>query len=273
MQCRIKRFDPSTIKPHRIILIIARRGSGKSTLLKDLLYHQRSSIDMAIGMCPTMEAAEMMRECMPKSCVFDRFMPGKIEQIVGAAQDMVARGKKRGITIICDDCMYDKSAFKSTAIRSIFFNGRHLFCNIMSCSQYICDITPDLRAQVDYIFALKDNSIANKTKLWKLFFGCFSSFDDFLAVFERCTQNFECLVLDNTVQSTSITDCIFWYKAATDLPAFQVGRPIFFSLEDRMKHPKGHVPSFQADDDAGLRPGKKRLTVIKEEPVEEADER
>lgn len=273
MQCRIKKFDPTTIKPHRIIMIIARRGSGKSTLLKDLLYHQREQLDIVVGMCPTMEAADMMRECMPKACVYDRFVPSKVDQIVSTAQELVGKGKKRSISIICDDCMYDKTAFKSTSIRSIFFNGRHIFCSLAICSQYICDIGPDLRAQVDYVFALKDNVLANKMKLWRMLFGCFSSFEDFLAVFERCTQNFECLVLDNTVQSTAITDCIFWYRASTELPPFKIGRNVYFDLEERMKHQKGHSPLAQNDID-NVKSSRHRLTVIKEEPADdEVDER
>jgi hypothetical protein len=30
---------------------------------------------------------------------------------------------------------------------------------------------------------------------------------------DQCTQNYECLVVDNTSQSAKLEDCIFWYKA------------------------------------------------------------
>lgn len=127
MQCRIRKFDPSTLKPHRITLIIARRGSGKSTLLRDLLYHHKDSCDFISGMCPTMEAADMMRECMPRSCVFPRLVTAQVDNMVHAAQELVAKNKKRAFALVCDDCMYEKQAFKNLSIRSIFFNGRHLF--------------------------------------------------------------------------------------------------------------------------------------------------
>ena len=29
----------------------------------------------------------------------------------------------------------------------------------------------------------------------------------------QCTENFECLVIDNKVQSNNINDIVFWYKA------------------------------------------------------------
>ncbi len=103
-----------------------------------------------------------------------------------------------------------------------------------------------------------------------MFFGCFATFDDFNAVFDRCTQNYEALVLDNTVQTSSITDCIFWYKASTDLPPFRIGRPVYYALEQKMLHPEGHVPSPGNDiDNANMRTARHKLTVIKEESPEE----
>ena len=32
-------------------------------------------------------------------------------------------------------------------------------------------------------------------------------------MFENFTEDFECLVLDNTSRSNRIEDCVFWYKA------------------------------------------------------------
>ena len=29
---------------------------------------------------------------------------------------------------------------------------------------------------------------------------------------DSCTENYECLVLDNTSKSNKIEDCVFWYK-------------------------------------------------------------
>lgn len=259
--CKIRRFDPSTIKPHRIIMIIARRGSGKSTLLRDLLYHMRNNIDLAIGFCPTYESAAMMRSCMPHGCVFDRLVPSKIDHLVSMSQELAAKGKARSVAVLCDDCMAERGSFKSASLRTIFFNGRHLKVSLLSCSQYVCDIGPDLRAQVDYVFALKDNVLANKAKLWRMFFGCFGTFDDFLAVFDRCTQNFECLVLDNTLQSGDISSCCSWYKASTDLPEFRIGRPLFFEIDERARHPPGREPPASQDPEAR---GRARLTIIKE---------
>jgi hypothetical protein len=249
-------------------MVIARRGSGKTTLIKDLLYHQRHNLDFAIGICPTIGAAEMMRTCLPRSCVYDHLAPRKIDEIVDVAQEMVSEGKRRGMALVLDDCVYDRSFFKSTSMRSIFFNGRHFRITLLLASQYVVSIGPELRAQVDYVFALRDPVLSNRMNLHKMFFGCFSTFDDFNAAFEQCTQNFECLVLDNTVQSNSASDCVAWYKASTSLPEFKVCRKAFWTMEERAlrveedrrhSHPRPHSTH---EDRFNGRP---RLQVIKED--------
>ena len=51
----------------------------------------------------------------------------------------------------------------------------------------------------------------------------------FCKVMDACTENYECLVLDNTVKSNRIQDCVFWYKA-TVRKGFRVGGPDFMEI-------------------------------------------
>ena len=102
---------------------------------------------------------------------------------------------------------------KDPCIRQCFMNGRHWKLFFMLTMQYCMDLTPDLRANVDYVFILRENVIQNREKLYKSFFGIFPTFDIFNQVMSSCTENYECLVLDNTSKSNKIQDCVFWYKA------------------------------------------------------------
>jgi hypothetical protein len=56
---------------------------------------------------------------------------------------------------------------------------------------------------------------------------------------DACTENYECLVLDNTSKSNKITDCVFWYKAPIRR-GFRVGAPIFWQAHSKLYDPK-HV--------------------------------
>jgi hypothetical protein len=83
----------------------------------------------------------------------------------------------------------------------------------MAACQYLMDVPPDLRCQVDYVFALKESIMTNKIKLWKFFFGMFPTYDSFSKVFDECTRDHRAIVLDNTQSNTDVSECIFWYKA------------------------------------------------------------
>ena len=72
---------------------------------------------------------------------------------------------------------------------------------------------------------------------YKAFFGVFPTYDMFSQVMDACTENYECLVLDNTAKSNKITDCVFWYKARVR-KNFRVGSPSFWQYHQRHYNPR-----------------------------------
>ena len=55
----------------------------------------------------------------------------------------------------------------------------------------------------------------------------------FNKVMDACTENYECIVLDNTSKSNKIEDCVFWYKA-TIRKNFKVGAPEYWQAHKKM---------------------------------------
>lgn len=51
---------------------------------------------------------------------------------------------------------------KSPAVRDIYMNGRHQHITYISTMQYVMDMGPDLRANVDYVFTLKVPRMTHK---------------------------------------------------------------------------------------------------------------
>jgi hypothetical protein len=49
----------------------------------------------------------------------------------------------------------------------------------------------------------------------------FPTFEMFCQFMDQCTENFECLVICNGVQSNKLEDQVFWYKAS-DHPPFRL---------------------------------------------------
>ena len=230
MKLRIKRFDPDTLKPHRIILVVGKRGTGKSVLQRDLMYHMREKVDFGLAFSPTEETQEMFREHMPDSWIYNGFSQAKLDAMLHTQRELCKDKKQRNLFIIMDDCMYDKKILKGLGIRDLFMNGRHMHITLCNAVQYVMDIGPDLRTQVDYVFALRENIISNKSKLWKYFFGMFEKYDDFAKVMDKCTSDHGALVMDNTTGSCNIEDCIYWYRAEYNLPNFRFGSKKFHDL-------------------------------------------
>jgi hypothetical protein len=171
-----------------------------------------------------------------------------IERVIERQRKMVNMkpppGKKEltsrdvGAFILMDDCMYDRRFLKDACIRQCFMNGRHWKIFFMLTMQYCMDLSPDLRANVDYVFIARENVIQNREKLYKAFFGIFPNFDMFNQVMTACTENYEVLVLDNTSKSNRIEDCVFWYKAKIH-QNFRVGSQQFWNLHQKTYSQKG----------------------------------
>ena len=260
MRIQIKKFDVSMLKPHRIALMVGKRGTGKSTLLEDVMFHMKDKVHMGIAMTPTEESAQMFRRHMPEPWIYNAYSHAKMEQIIMLQRDLCRKGKQRDLFLALDDCLYDKKILKSTNIRDIFMNGRHLRLSVLLACQYIMDMGPDLRTQVDYVFALRENIISNKTKLFRYFFGMFEKYEDFSRVMDACTENYSCLVLDNTCKTNRIEDCLFWYRAEVDLPAFHMGDSRFLTLARRYTRDPNDAEPTEPPSDA--KKGDKRITVV-----------
>jgi len=208
----LRKFDPSKIGNDKVCVVIGKRGTGKSTLVTDLLYHKRN-IPVGVVMSATEEGNHYYKQFIPDLFIYGDYSKDTIEKVIARQKKLVALNKMDPAFILLDDCMYNKSFMKDTCIRQCFMNGRHWKIFFLMTMQYCMDLSPDLRANVDYVFVLRENVIQNRERLYKAFFGVFPSFDLFNKVMSACTENFECLVLDNTSRSNKLEDCVFYYKA------------------------------------------------------------
>lgn len=213
--------------------------------MKDLIYNMPPP-DYVVAMAPTEDTLRMYRSFLPECCIFDHFSQEKLDRVVSLQKELVGRGKKRNVLIILDDCLYQKGVLKSTAMRSIFFNGRHDHISLICAAQYMMDVDVSLRTNIDYIFTMRENIRTNREKLFKYYFGQFSKFDEFDKVMNACTQDYKALVLDGTVSSTNPTDSVMWYKAKIDVPEFRLCKPVFWAFSKRFEMSTEKIREAQA---------------------------
>ena len=57
----------------------------------------------------------------------------------------------------------------------------------------------------------------------------FPTFESFCQVMDQCTENYECLVINNNSNSNKLHDQIFWYKANSHKD-FKLGAKEFWEM-------------------------------------------
>lgn len=99
----------------------------------------------------------------------------------------------------------------------MFMNGRHSKIFTMVTAQWIMDVPPDLRANVDYVIVLRDNIRTNRERVYKYFAGMFDTFAAFDDVMQQCTVGRDAMVIDCGSLSYNISESVFFYRATPDL--------------------------------------------------------
>jgi hypothetical protein len=237
MQLQLKKFDITSIDDDKVVVMIGKRCTGKSFLVKDLLYHHR---DIPIGtvISPTESANKFFGHIVPPLFIHEEFTPAVVENVVKRQRLLikkmdVAGGHNAMIDprsfLVLDDCLFDDTWTKDKNVRFICMNGRHVKLMFVITMQYPLGIPPSLRTQIDYVFILRENIIGNRKRIYDCYAGMFKSFDMFCQVMDQCTENFECLVINNNATSNKLEDQVFWYKADGH-EKFTIGAPEFWKL-------------------------------------------
>jgi hypothetical protein len=132
-----------------------------------------------------------------------------------------------------DDCLYDASWSRDKLMRLLFMNGRHWKIMLIITMQYPLGIPPTLRTNIDYVFILREPYINNRKRIYENYAGMFPTLESFCQVMDQCTENYECLVINNNSKSNKLSDQVFWYRADAHND-FRLGSKEFWDLSKNM---------------------------------------
>jgi hypothetical protein len=250
MTLELKKFDMKSISfksnenKGPVIVLIGKRDTGKSFLVRDLLYYQQE-IPIGTVISGTEEGNGFYSKMVPKLFIHNEYNSAIIENILKRQRTVLKQVKKEMETykrttidprafVILDDCLYDNTWSRDKLMRLLFMNGRHWKVMLVITMQYPLGIPPTLRTNIDYVFILRENYIANRKRIYENYAGMFPTFESFCQVMDQCTENYECLVINNNSKSNKLHDQVFWYKADNH-GDFRLGSKEFWELSKDLK--------------------------------------
>jgi hypothetical protein len=249
----LRKFDMSRITCDRNIVMLARRGSGKSVLVKDLLWHKR---DIPVGavISPTEQCNRYFGKFVPDLFIHEKYTPKLLEMVVKRQQMVIqqkaeeqrAFGHSRideRAFLVMDDCLHSAKGSngwtKDENMNFICYNGRHIKLLYILTVQYVVGIPPAMRSNSDFIFILREPILQNRRKIYEAFAGMFPTLQMFCDVLDQTTENFECLVIDNTSRSNKLEDVFFYYKAV-DHENFRIGSDQYWQADESYRRDTAH---------------------------------
>jgi hypothetical protein len=237
MNFQIKKFNMKTlcerceIDSHKspMIVLIGKKDTGKSFLVRDILAHTHDCFPIGTVISGTEVANPFFQDMVPSKLIHDKYKPDLVMNAIKrqlSVKQAREHEKRRGgnsnvdprAFLILDDCLYDATWIREESTRYVFMNGRHIDMVTLITMQYPLGITPNLRTNIDFVFILRETGIGNRRRIYENFAGMFPTFEMFCQFMDQCTENYECLVICNGVQSNKLEDQVFWYKASEHPP-------------------------------------------------------
>ena len=230
----IKEFDINSIPPHEVadnsgvkIVVIGKPGTGKSTIIADILASKSHIVPVAQIFSGTEDSNHFFSEKFPGVCVYNKLDLDAIENFITRQKIAKSYLPNPWAFQIIDDCTDDPKILKRPIFQSYYKLGRHWKMIHILSLQYCLDIQPNIRANIDYTFILRESSKRFRKSLWENYASAIDNLDDFCDIMDGITEDYTALVINNRIQSNKLEDCVFWYKAKKDRlpPNWKFGHP------------------------------------------------
>jgi hypothetical protein len=228
-----------------------------SFLIRDLMYHHQN-IPAGMVVSKTDKLTHYYEQFIPPILIHEEYSP----QILDKLFDRQKKALKEEwpnphAFLIFDDTISDANVWKrDTRIKEIFFNGRHYKILFLLTMQDPKAITPGLRANIDFSFILRTPNQTTRRTLYENYCGMFPSYEIFEKVLDSCTEDYGCLVIDNTSRSNKLEDQVFFYKASDHEP-FKICSNAYWQKKKQV------ISNNNATSSSSTLKNSKKFTIIK----------
>lgn len=242
MPMELRNFDMRRIQ-EKIwvnILVLGKRNTGKSTILNDILAHLDKLFGLVIAMSGSEDMNGFYKKRLPNMFVYNDVYVNKIRDLVARQQKfikLVNRGGQKykdcntNAALILDDCIHNKEWTKDESARYLSYAGRHIKMSVFIASQELMALPPGIRANFDYVFISRMDNADELGKVRKTFFASIPDKKTFDHVFNKYTDDYKFIVVDQMTKSTDPHNKIFWYKADPNVKP-KLCHPYYYELNN-----------------------------------------
>jgi hypothetical protein len=207
------------------LFVIGKSGSGKSTFVKWLFYLLKDKIPAAVAISESESANQFFSDFIPRLFIYESFSSNILNNVVERQKQIIKKKcPNPDILVVADDCFSDPRKMQEPPTPWIFKTGRHYGINYIILMQYVMDLKPDTRNQVDGVFLFNEQNEQTKTSLWNNFASSIP-YNEFNRLLSICTEEYGAMFinLSSGVSKSDWKQFISRVRAPLEIPHFVFG--------------------------------------------------
>ncbi len=217
----IHELNLDIIKPSSKIVAIGKPGSGKSTLIASVLYNKRHLYPVAQIFSGTESSTGFFKQYVPELFIYNELDTDALEAFVKRQKLAKEYLDNPFALLVVDDCTDDPKVLNRPLFQNLYKNGRHYNMLFILSLQYALDVRPNIRNNIDGTFIFRESNISTRKKIWENFAGVIPDFKTFCKIMDDITGDYTALYIHNQSTSNKLEDCVFYYKAPLNIPAYR----------------------------------------------------
>ena len=190
--------------------IAGKTMSGKSNLLKYILSSEKHKFDKIYCISATENVNGFYSSIIDKENIFNEFSEIWLEKLIKKLTDYKTKNNKAyNICLIFDDLGSDKEFQNSKSLAKISCRGRHIGLSFCLLIQYVNQIPPVIKVNLNYIICGQSNAQSTELLLDNWLFGEISR-KEFIDMYNNATRDYGFLIINcDSVKDNSNLNSIY----------------------------------------------------------------